>query len=132
MFQNKTDTPPLALSFLPPGLRERAATIIPATIAQFITMKSEWYQHNGHYRFQIGEKIDCKGPQYVGYGDNPQGWTVVGHDDDKGMYVIETAEGERQTHFKWNIEYQFKPADPNAKPFDPNRFNPEAGRNLYF
>lgn len=121
--------PPLWLRCLPEGMREHVAAHLPELIAQRMTLGNEWYDRNGHFKYAVGDKIDCKGPQYFGYGLNPQGWTVVGHTDD-GNYEIETADGERQTHFKWNIENQFRPADPNAKPFDPNRFSPESARNL--
>ncbi len=102
------------------------AANLPGALAQNITLSSEWYNGNGFYKFKVGETIDCKGPQYFGYGLNPQGWVVKGHKRDEAragdMYVIETAEGEEQIHFKWNIENHFKISNPNAKPFDPDRF----------
>ena len=109
------------------------AARLPEPLAQSITLGSEtisdWYDHNGYFKFEVGAKIDCKGPNYAGYGLDPQGWTVTGHGKDKfggDAYTIETAAGETQTHFKWNIENQFKIANPNATPFDPKRFQPKA------
>ncbi len=54
---------------------------------------------------------------------------MVGHTENGG-YEIETADGERQIHFKWNIENHFRPASPSAELLDPNRFSPESARNL--
>lgn len=103
-----------------------SAARLPEAMAQRITLGSEWYDRNGYFKFQIGTTIDCRGPEYFGYGLNPQGWTIKGHKkcetSGKDRYVIETEEGVVETHFKWNIENHFKMACPNAKPFDPDRF----------
>ena len=127
--QTTSAQPPLLLRIFPKALRAGIAANIPEWLSQNITLGSDWYDHNGHFKFRVGDKIDCKGPQYCGYGLNPQGWTVVGYTED-GKYIIETAEGEQETHFKWNIENQFKPANPDAQPFDPERFRPESARRL--
>lgn len=102
-----------------------AAARIPTFWAQSITLGNKWYENNGYYKFKVGESIDCKSSRSCGYGLNPQGWTVKGNEKNEPFgdtYIIETAEGEMQKHFKWNIENHFKPAVPDAKPFDPHRF----------
>jgi len=85
----------------------------------------EWYEYNGHFKFPVGKKIDCKSPRIFGYGLNPLGWEVKGYTKDSrgaDTYIIKNDKGEEQLHFKWNIENQFKPANPKAKPFNPKRF----------
>ena len=105
------------------------AARLPRVIAQDVTLGNQWYKSNGYYKFKVGQMIDCKSPQHIGYGLNPLGWTVRGceKEDNSGfdVYVIETAEGDTHTYTKWNIENHFKPADPDAKPFDPHRFEIE-------
>ena len=71
--------------------------------------------------FQAGEFIDCKSPKIFGYGLTPQGWKVVGHTP-QGQYKIRTPQGDNLVHDASNIELHFRRADPNAKPFNPKRF----------
>jgi hypothetical protein len=83
-------------------------------------------EKNTEFQFDVGQKIDIKNPMTFGYGLNPQGFEIVdfGRDDDyqDGFYLVK-ADGEIQKHFKSNIESHFKPANPNAKLLNPNRFS---------
>src|SRR5690606_35721053 len=95
------------------------AAHLPEFLAQSFTLSDgigEWYKNNGYFKFPVGAKIDCKSENYYGYDLNPLGWTVREHAQNSygDAYVVETTDGELQTHFKWNIENQFKIADPNA------------------
>jgi hypothetical protein len=106
---------------------------IPEYLAQFITLDSatkigSWYKSNGIYKFQVGAKIKLRKRNIFGYGVDPRG--VIKGYTPEGNYLIEMTtekdgnffnwmltgvtdpQSEKttrlQTHFKWNIEYQFK------------------------
>ena len=86
-----------------------------------------WYENNKVFKFKPGDEIELKG-QAFGYGLRPQGVIVECVD---GRYIVDmtsdddgdwhrlvnegyvpdgvTRSTERQTHFKWNIEHQFRP-----------------------
>jgi hypothetical protein len=93
---------------------------------------SRWYRTNRVYKFQPEEKIKLKYPTTCGYGIRPEG-VIKGYKtepDGEEFYIIEMtsdADGDfiryvkygwlppnverktrLETHFKWNIEYQFE------------------------
>ena len=116
----------------------RALCALPCAYAQHITLDprsliGRWYRENGIYRFPIGTTLALKSQYAFGYGVRPVG-IVRGYTESKG-YLIEMAsdvdadffawmhgahipDGRRaiafEEHFKWNIEYHFRPVCERA------------------
>lgn len=102
------------------------AARLPRVAARKLTFDSNWYAHNDYFKFAPGQKITIKNPNLTGFGKNPCDWVVVEHT--KGAfgddaYLIKTAEGKIENHYKWNIENLFaaaKPHRPAKTPINPS------------
>jgi len=77
---------------------------------------ARWYEHNGFYRFKVGQAISQKlrrggEPMYFGYGrgEEARGWVVRGYTAE-GDYIMD-ANGKEAIHFKWNVEHHFDRAN---------------------
>ena len=91
------------------------AARLPGVLAEEVTLMSDrcghWYSHNGYYKFGAGTKINIKDPSTLGFGSNPNGWVVVGYENDTfgyNAYLIQPPVGEVQLHSKWNMENLFQ------------------------
>jgi hypothetical protein len=116
-----------------------------ATLSGFL---KKWYGANGIMRYSIGQELEVRNPFIAGFGIRPSA-KVVGYSkggffwetedgyildvtsDSKGDYnewcdtgKVPT-DAERVTrygekHFKWNVEYLFKPAKKGCAAQPPN------------
>lgn len=75
---------------------------------------SRWYHSNGIYKYPIGTKIVLKDKRFFGYGEDPE-FLIIGyrpisfHEDGYLIERIQDGKTREQIHFKWNIEFHFKP-----------------------
>lgn len=91
-------------------LRIAAAWITLYLLPSYWTLNwgrlSRWYERNGFFRFGKGEKLKLRSPRILGY-DPIQVLEVVGYTPE-GCYQLKGEDGRIETHFKWNVEHDFR------------------------
>lgn len=68
-----------------------------------------WYEKNGIFKYDVGTILTPNGKS-CGYSEEPLSWElfkVLEHTADGRYVLISLTTGEKQTHFKWNIEQHF-------------------------
>lgn len=102
------------------GVFEKAAaklvTKLPPKLAMSFNLSgnacSRWFARNGHFKFDVGEKLKANDLHILGAYEKDEELTVEGHTQDLkcDAYVMKRTDGSTYTDFKANIESYFRSA----------------------